>query len=524
MGDDSLARADLDAGGSALRSELPADGAGDELDDAAAGSVPRLRLEAGGVRAEIGARVIVHPLSRRKRDEIVRPAFLADEGHALDERGRRHPLSKLPPELRVFAQWETVDRFARDGIGELVAWGDEPIRWRHERRGDSHRRRGDVVIVKVPTDGGFEGGVVAWADWLRRHDVSPSWSMGSSSMSLLRSTLERELVTTNGELPEPRWTLGGRQQAWPEPGTEHAGLVQLDLEAAYPKTIGGLRYGGVWRAIDAPAMGRLDRLDDSGLPILAHALVDLRDDGLTLGPLPRRPRRRPEQGFDELSPNIPYPVAGRLSGLFSYAELRAARDAGARARIDRAYIHTCGSDVFAPWLDAILEGRELDGYARQLAKSTGSALWGQFVIDDRKMLAVLRWDSGRYSRLPVQGSKGHALRAWDVGELVCGSVRAELFRTLERFPRPQLVAAHTDGAWLHDSPLVEQELPKLEERGWRVKRRAAALRLLDAQKYAYRVPRGRSWHYVISGVPPARAAETFERLWQRFTTEEGRAA
>ena len=470
--------------------------------------------------------VILHPISKRKRAEpLARPAFLADEGHALDERGRRHELSKLPAELRVFAPWELVDRFARDGIGELVAWGDEPIRWRHERRGDSHRRRSDVVIVKVPTDpGSFAGGVVAWSDWLAKHDVSPAWSLGSSSMALLRSTLRRELVTTNGELPPPRWTLGGRQQTWPEPGTTHVGLVQLDLEAAYPKTLGGLRYGGVWRSIEKPAASRLDRLDDAGLPILAHALIDLRGHW-NVGPLPRRPRRRPEQGFDELSPNIPYPVLGRLSGLFSYAELRAAGDAGARVRIDRAYVHTCGERVFEPWLDAILEGREeLDGFARQLAKSTGSALWGQFVIDDRKLLAVLRWDRGKYSRLAVQGSKGHALRAWDVGELVCGSVRAELFRALSRFPRRSLVCAHTDGAWLHDSPLVEHVLPELEEHGWRVKRRAAALRLLDAQKYAYRVPRGRSWHYVISGVPPARAAETFERLWSRFANEEGRAA
>ena len=466
--------------------------------------------------------MILHPLSKKTREKpLVRPAFLVDEGHALDERGRRHELSKLPAELRVFAQWETVDRLARDGIGELVAWGEEPIRWRHRRHGDSHRRKSDVVIVKVPGDAGsFPGAVVEWSDWLAKRGVSPGWSSGSSSMALLRSTLERELVTTNGELPEPRWTLGGRQQSWREPGTESVGLVQLDLEAAYPKTIGGLRYGGVWRSIERPAIGRLDRLDDSGLPILAHALVDLHGVELSLGPLPRRPRRRPAEGFDELSPNVPYPVAGRLVGLFSYAEIRAAHDAGARVRIDHAYVHTCGEHVFAPWLEAIVEGRELAGFAGRLAKSTGSALWGQFVIDDRKLLAVLRWDAGRYSRRAVQGSKGHAIRAWDVGELVCGSVRAELFRTLAGFSRERLIAAHTDGAWLVDGADVERALAgELEARGWRVKRRAASLRLLDQQKYAYRVPRGRRWHYVISGVPPARAAETFERLWRRF--EEG---
>jgi hypothetical protein len=452
----------------------------------------------------------------------VRPAFLADEGHALDEGGRRHELRRLPETLRVFAPWEHVDRLARGGAGELVAWGDEPIRWRHERHGDSHRRRGDVVIVKTPVDNvqTFNGGIVAWSDWLARRGVSPAWSMGSSSMTLLRASLDRELVTTNGALPEPRWTLGGRQQAWSEPGTTHTGLVQLDLQAAYVHVIGRLRYGGVWRKIDAPALAMLDLFHSADLPILAHALIDLRDSGRTLGPLPRRPRRRPEQGFDVLAPNVPYPVEGRLSGLFSYAELAAARDAGARVRIDVAYVHTCGNRVFEPWLEAILDGRELPGYGGALAKSTGTALWGQFVIDDRKLLAVLRWDSGAFSRLPVQGSRGHAVRAWDVGELVCGTVRAELFRTLAAFPRHDLVACHTDGAWLRDSAAVESGLDGLAERGWRVKQRAAELRLLDQQHYAYRVPRGRRWHYVTSGVPPSRAPELFDRLWQRFKTKE----
>jgi hypothetical protein len=461
--------------------------------------------------------VILHPLAKKRRDTIVRPAFLSDDGHAFDEDGRRHELRKMPKTLRVFAPWETVDQLARSGVGELVAWGDEPIRWRHERHGDSHRRRGDVVLVRTPTDSptAFNSGVVEWADWLRRYDVSPAWSMGSSSMALLRSTLDGELVTTNGALPPPRWTLGGRQQAWKEPGEHLRRLVQIDLQAAYVHVIGNLRYGGVWRRLDAPAPAMLDLYRRHGLPILAHALVDLRGE-LSVGPLPRRPRARPEAGFDQLAPNVPYPVAGRLRGLFTIDELDAAREAGASVKIDVAYVHTCGDRVFAPWLDAVLDGRELTGYAGALAKNTGAALWGQFCIDDAKRLAVLRWDNDVFSRLPVQGSRGHALRAWDVGELVTGAVRAELFRTLSLFPREHLVACHTDGAWLRDAGLVDRHMSELESRGWRIKTRAAELRFLDQQHYAYRVPRGRKWHYVTSGVPPSRAPELFDRLWNRF--------
>lgn len=142
------------------------------------------------------------------------------------------------------------------------------------------------------------------------------------------------------------------------------------------------------------------------------------------------------------------------------------------------------------------------------------------MIDDRKLLAVLRWDAGVYSRLPVQGSKGHAVRAWDVGELVCGTVRAELYSALAIFPRRDLVCAHTDGVWLRDGALVDFAMPTLEERGWRVKKRAAELQLVDQQKYRYRVPRGRSWHYIVSGVPTSQAPELFERLWRRFEGRE----
>lgn len=464
--------------------------------------------------------MIVHPLSRDRRRKVAAPVFLQDEGHAAGENGRRVELGRIPEGVRVFAPWELVDTFARAGVGEYVAWGDEPLRWRYLRRGDSRRRRSDVVVVKVPCDspGGFASGVAAWADWLRKAGCGPGWSLGGSSMALLRSTLDRELVTTNGELPSPRWTLGGRQQCWFEAGTTHRGLVHIDLQAAYTHVIGRLRYGGVWRRVDEPPLELLETLHGFDLPILAYARIDLRG-GVEVGPLPRRPKLRPEAGFDEVAPNVPYPVRGRFEGLFSYPELHAALDVGARVTVKAAWIHTGADRPFAAWHEAIMEGREMDGYAGRLAKSTGNALWGQFVLDDRKALAVLRWDDGRYTRLPVQGSKGSEVRAWDVGELVCGTVRAELYRALAAFA-PDLVAAHTDGVWLRETPLFHLGFDTIEEAGWRIKGRAPELQLVDQQKYRYRVPKGRWWHYVVAGVPASQAPDLFERLWHRFDVRE----
>lgn len=57
MGRLTGSRAALDGGLPTLRSELPADGAGVELDEPAGRRLPRLRLEAARARAAIGARV-----------------------------------------------------------------------------------------------------------------------------------------------------------------------------------------------------------------------------------------------------------------------------------------------------------------------------------------------------------------------------------------------------------------------------------------------------------------------------------
>lgn len=460
--------------------------------------------------------MIIRP-ARRKQD-TVRPALLVDEAHARDlDDGTVWPLDRLPKTLRAYVSWDDADRYARAGTGELVCWGDEPIRYRHTRHGDSHRRRSDAVIVKLPVDTrpALERGLVEWADWLVGHGVNPGWSLGGTSMNLLRHTLDAPLVTTNGELSAPRWTLGGRQQCWVEPGTVVRGAVQLDLPAAYTHVVGQLRYGGVWRALDGPeaAPAKLERYHAAGYPVLVRARVGLPD--LDVGPLAKRPQRRPDSRIEEIAPTVPYPVSGRLAGTWTYGELRQALAAGAVVRAVCAWVHVGADRPFERWHEAVMDGREsLDGFGALLAKATGNALWGQFVIDDHKRLRVQRWNGG-YSSLPVQGSRGHQKRAWDVGELVCGAVRAKLYRALA-LTSGSLVCAHTDGLWVRDSYAAESARAGLEEEGWRVKSEASELHVLDQQKYRYRLRRARTFQVVCAGVPSHRAADTFGELWGRF--------
>ena len=226
--------------------------------------------------------------------------------------------------------------------------------------------------------------------------------------------------------------------------------------------------------------------------------------------------------MEEIAPTVRYPTEGSVVGLYTYAEIEQAIAAGCRAVILESYVHAGGDFVFSDWHDAIMEGRALPGFAGQLAKATGNALWGQFVIDDRKRLTVQRWN-GTYKQLHVQSSRGHQVRAWDVGEIVCGTVRAKLYEGMREVssmvepgvvipadsgssPVPPLICCHTDGMWVRDTGTT---LPD----PWRIKSEAAELHVLDQQKYRYREQGKRTFKTVFSGVPAARSEEVFQRLW-----------
>lgn len=468
--------------------------------------------------------MIIHPY--REDPERLTVAALLDERHAIDENGTVHDLERLPAGIRVFAPWDQVEEYARQGLGEMLCWGDRPIRWRYHRFGDAARRNSDVVVVKIagPTGPPFLEGIAEWRDWLDSHGATVGWSLGGTSMSLLRAKLAGELVTTNGRLPAARWTLGGRQHCAVEPGATIAGAVHLDLPAAYSTTIGRLRYGGVWRELERPEWARLERLSRRGFAILVHGRVRL-PRGLAFGPLAKRPRKKPDESIESLSPTVPFPVAGMMQGLWLYDELAAAVEYGARFTPDRAFVHVTvsGGDAypFARWFDACLQGRELSGnWPRQLAKATANALWGQFVIDDDKRLEIHRWDGEHRQAKPVgrqRSSSEHPTRAWDLGEIVCGRVRASLYRMMEN-AGPRLVTAHTDGGWLACTPAEADEIAVAAGGSWSIKDTAAELQVLDQQKLRYRKPddpKGR-WRYTFSGVTARRAPRAFEQLWRTY--------
>ena len=462
-------------------------------------------------------------------------ALLTPDGVPVSEHGELLDLDDWPPGCRLWASYETVYALVRAGNGEALCWDGEEIRWRHRRFEDGWKRRAsDANVIKLPLDHlRFEqslAGFAAWRDWLAAFGASPTGTSGSAAWSLLRARLERRLVTGAGERPPLLQTLGGRQQLGPAGQGRFEGRLELhDLPSAYAATLAGLRYGGTWlEAADTPGR-RLETFAGGDYPVFVRARVRVPE--LDYGPLPRRPRRRVARGFLAAAlAGSTYPVGRTLQGLWTWEELAAAEAAGCRVeRVLGGWVHRSGWFPFAPWWEAVEQGRRMPGLAGQLAKLTGNALWGRFAMDPRSSGGrTIRSHNGRRLRARLLPERPFPFPAHDLAETVSGRVRARLFLAMLAAGEG-LVSAHTDGLWIESTSrpgqTASREPHKLEDRvqlpgplseEWRVKSRARRLDVLDPQ--VLRVwPRDPAAEprVVYAGRPVTVAAEDFERAWAR---------
>lgn len=432
-------------------------------------------------------------------------AWLVSHEAALHEDGSLYRLEQLE-DVQIWAGFAHVNDLLRDCHGEAVCWDGKPIRWSaRPGSGDFNVR---VLHVSYPEQPQAAlAGIIAWRNWLCGYGAAPGGSLGGSGLSLVKATLEHPLWTAVGELPPVRFVLGGRQELGPQgaPAVYRGPLAHLDMRAAYAKALGELRYGGRW--LRAGARYPLE-LEQAGKLLFINAQVEIPE--AELGPLPERPRS--ERGlFAALLNPVVYPTARTLQGTWTIEELDEAEAAGCKIkRVLEIWLHTPGyhERPFAPWWEAIQQGRELAGFGGVLAKATGNATWGMFAVrrhGRRQLLRRSREPGGRSVRewsapLPARGNP--SLRAPDLAESITGRVRAELHRGM-RLAGEQLICAHTDGLWAFEGVAVP---------GWRRKLSGRELRLLNPQAFAWTDKDG-TVEYVVAGVPAWRAEEHFERAW-----------
>ncbi len=429
-----------------------------------------------------------------------RIGVLVDHTSYLDETHAARPLASLEPGERVYASQDVALELVRAGHGHAFCWNANPIRLELP---DATVR---VIGLPFPPDAvDAVDGLATWRDWLAAEGAAPQGSLGGSAFSLLRAKLEQTLWTTvpAAQAPPIPYTIGGRQELGPQgaPVQLDGQLRHYDMRAAYASTLGTLAYGGHWRRVKPHE--RFDLVTRAGLPVFARARVTL-PAGLELGPLIRRPRAHPapiEQVFGGVAS---YPTSGTLQGVWTWQELAAALDHGARIKILDAWVHASGGRLpFLPWWNTIEQGRELPGFASLLAKATGNALWGQFCIT-RGQRSTVSYLNGRRTVRNLPRPRGGRRPAHDLSELLTGQVRARLYRFMAA-AGPQLVTAHTDGGWTAGDFTYPE---------WRSKDTATRIRVLDPQLLAYTRPTGQEV-YCVAGWPAALADDLFEQAWQR---------
>lgn len=396
---------------------------------------------------------------------------------------------------RVYVGHERAHRLLVGGEGDAVCWNGDPIRLR------IGQTEAIVLRCEVPDDDAFLSGLVRWRDWLASAGAGVG-SLGSSAWSLLRATLSEPIHTSWGSPPPLRGVVGGRQVMGRRPGRVAGELRHLDLRSSYPSTIADLRYGGAWGILDL----ELDQAEDlARVGTLVYGSASVRyPPGLVRAPLCRRPRGKPNAWRTFLQP-APYPTE-RVTGFWTVPELIAARDAGAKVKLRGCWVHAAPDLPFRRWWDTCVAGRELGGFAGQLAKLTANALWGQLAISTGER-QVLSFAGGRRRVRNEPLSGAGRPRVFDLAEYVTGSIRARLFSELLVPAGDRLVCAHTDGGWV-----IGDVQPAGE--GWRVKDRASVLYVVNPQSLAYRRLDDDALVYRFAGVPSHLVRDAFRDVWR----------
>lgn len=446
-------------------------------------------------------------------------AVLARDGEdALCEDGSRVALDELPKGYRVWGGWDHVTELWGDGHGEALCWRQRPVRWRHRTHTAEEgwvSRHTDVRVLGTDwpeTDEAALEGLVAWRDWLAGHGASPMGSMGSTSWSLLRASLDKPLWTGVGEVPPIRYIVGGRQ-AMPAEVGRYGPVQHYDLPAAYASALGMMRYGGTWRAVGAKYAYQM--VAHRGVLCFVRAQVSIPKD-LPFGPLPRRPVNPPKRIEAMLSFQASrYPRGKTIQGIWTWEEVAVAESMGCTAKILNVWIHLTrdGYLPFLPWWRMVEEGRALPGFAGKLAKATGNALWGQFCLVPGEERTIDSWRGSRSSpkrqrrEAPLPGSSPHYCP--DLAETLTGRVRADLFKCMIRAGDEHLLCAHTDGIWSQGTGWNPPE-------GWRKKQSATRFDMLTPQFIRYHRKETAPAEYIVAGAPATLAPAIFERMWHSF--------
>lgn len=329
-------------------------------------------------------------------------------------------------------------------------------------------------------------------DWLAGYGVKPA-SVSSMAWQLFRASLGRPV--TIGFDPEigRRAFFGGRQESTrPD---QYLKTKSVDIRAAYPTAMASRPMALSLRQVHPSTY--LNPME----PGLAHARVYVPDD-MAHPPLPVR--------IDATAIQFQY---GQIEGVWTWAELNAAKDLGCDVDVIAAWGPKRTTDLFGTWWEMAQTGRALHGAAANLAKAVANSTWGQFAMtpgerneiawcDDRGDLPFITPVANR--RMPQEWTVHLAAE-------ITSRVRVQLLTEGLYGTNAPMFHVDTDGIIIGE----DRDLPKNAGPGfgqWSVKDHMDVIDLRAPQLYRYTRPdTPQVWRYVASGLTPEQAVRMFDK-------------
>lgn len=464
--------------------------------------------------------MIVKKLSKKPEHTFM--ATLLDEDTILHEDGREYRLEDVPPRTRIWSHWENTvsDIWRKKGIGEVLIYDQDPVRWRKDSNYEDHRwpsigNNQDVYLLKsqaYPED--KENALKAfiqWRDWIEDYGGNAFGTVASISWSIWRSTFSEDFYSPTKWPTSVKFPIGGRLIPCKELNSAWVGdFIQWDMQAAYATELSRIRYGGKGsKWVEVKGNCDFKAMSDNGIPVYIVAMVWV--PKMRLGPLPRR--RTAYNPFSRVP--IYYGTNCRIRGTWTMEEIQEAIEVGCTVKIERIWVHMAtGKGLhFAQWWKAIEDGREhLDGFAKSLAKSTGNSLWGQFAL--REKPRKIRWigDDGKRKHRVIEARMMNRPSSPELSDQLTGKIRAKLY-SLAISAGDDLMQANTDGAW------VSHQNGWLPPDGWRIKKRASLIEFIDESNYRFWEPESNTPSYCMAGVPVGWHETYFEKEWNKILKE-----
>lgn len=346
-------------------------------------------------------------------------------------------------------------------------------------------------------------------EWLSDLGISPG-SLSSMAWSLWRSTLSDSLSIAFSPDIGRAALYGGRQEIREAKTFRH--MVSIDITAAYPHAMGSemaAPYASTLREVSKETTIDPERAG------IAQAEVFV-DPQSRFAPLPVR-----------IADEIIQWQTGRISGVWTWRELDAARKIGAEVKVSRCWAPVREVQPFSEWWRVVLEGRSLVDGGSCIAKAISSSLWGLFgmVGDDR---GDVRWTDDFGDRPVFVGKPPRKMPHAQMAHIASETAsRVRVRMLLEGLAGPYApVHIDTDGI------IIRKSAPMPENSGdapgqWRLKMKMPKVEIRAPQVYRYECSNlcgieHMKYHYVTAGTSKTEAAELFERVPQTKIAIYGR--